>query len=95
MPQQLIPQAIQGIIDPFKAEAAYKEIMSHRLNLPQSVAFIGFAETATAIGHAVYETFGQGGSYIHTTREVIEGSASIINFSEEHSHAIAHYGYCE
>lgn len=95
MPQQLVPQAIQGIIDPSQAEAAYKEIMSYRLSLPQSVAFIGFAETATAIGHAVYETFGQGGSYIHTTREVIEGSASIINFSEEHSHAVAHYCYAK
>ena len=36
-----------------------------------------------------------GGSYIHTTREVIEGSASIINFSEEHSHAVAHYCYAK
>lgn len=95
MPNHLVQQAIQGIIEPTQAEAAYKEIMSNRLCLPQSVAFIGFAETATAIGHAVYETFVYGGSYIHTTREEIEGSQSIINFSEEHSHAVAHYCYAK
>ncbi|MEC0232055.1 phosphoribosyltransferase family protein [Paenibacillus alba] len=95
MPNHLIPLAMQGIIEPLQAEAAYKEIMSHQLSLPQSVAFIGFAETATAIGHAVFQTFGHNGSYIHTTREVIEGSPSLINFSEEHSHAVAHYCYAQ
>ncbi|GFZ77414.1 hypothetical protein GCM10008018_23690 [Paenibacillus marchantiophytorum] len=91
--KDLLPLAIQGMTEPLQAEAAYKEIMSHRLSLPQSVAFIGFAETATAIGHAVFQTFGHNGSYIHTTREVIDGLPSIISFSEEHSHAVAHYCY--
>lgn len=95
MPKHLIQRAIQGIIDPAQAEAAYKEIMSQQLRLPQPVAFIGFAETATAIGHAVYEIFDHSGSYIHTTREEIEGSQSIINFSEEHSHAVAHFCYAK
>ncbi|TXK84860.1 phosphoribosyltransferase [Paenibacillus sp. N3.4] len=93
MPQHLIELAIQGIIDPAQAETAYKEIMSHHLSLPQSAAFIGFAETATAIGHAAFQTFGANSSYIHTTREIIDESESIIHFSEEHSHATAHYCY--
>jgi hypothetical protein len=93
MPKHLLQLAIHGITEPSQAKSAYEEIMSQSLALPQTVAFIGFAETATAIGHAVFQTFGNNGSYIHTTREVIEGSQSIINFSEEHSHAVAHYCY--
>ncbi|OCT16782.1 hypothetical protein A8709_08360 [Paenibacillus pectinilyticus] len=90
-----VASAIEGLIDPEKAEGAYLAIMSERLELKQPVAFIGFAETATAIGHAVYEAFGQGSRYLHTTREVIEESPTILQFEEEHSHAVAHYGYSD
>lgn len=95
LPDHLLPLAIQGITDSTQAERAYKEIMAHRLSLPQPSVFIGFAETATAIGHAAFHTFVSNNTYIHTTREVIDGSQSILNFSEEHSHAVAHYCYAE
>lgn len=49
---------------------------------------IGFAETATAIGAAVADCFGEDCIYIHTTREEIEGVENWIFFSEEHSHAV-------
>ncbi|KRF09665.1 hypothetical protein ASG89_15740 [Paenibacillus sp. Soil766] len=93
--EEKVRQAVEGLVHPEKAETAYKAIMSERLPLKQPIAFIGFAETATAIGHAVYEAFGQGSHYLHTTREVIEESPSILQFEEEHSHATAHYGYSD
>lgn len=54
--------------------------------LPQSHLFIGFAETATALGHAVFENF-QNAHYIHSTREVLESVRPTFEFQEEHSHA--------
>lgn len=50
----------------------------------QKILYVGFAETATAIGAsvAVYA----GGKYIQTTRESVE-DAEYLFFSESHSHA--------
>lgn len=50
----------------------------------ERLLFVGFAETATAIGAQVAITAGM--PYIQTTRESIP-SAEYIFFSEEHSHA--------
>ena len=61
--------------------------------LPRPTTFIGFAETATALGHAVFSTFANNAKYIHTTREQINELPSVINFEEEHSHATSHRVY--
>lgn len=62
----------------------------------QKVVVIGFAETATAIGAAVAATFGKGTPYLHTTREQLhEHTCEIVNFQEEHSHAIDQSLYCQ
>jgi hypothetical protein len=53
---------------------------------------IGFAETATALGHAFFDCF-QSANYFHTTREEIPYRESEITFEEEHSHATAHRCY--
>lgn len=53
--------------------------------LPSPVLFIGFCETATAIGAAVAAK--NKGMYLQTTREAVEG-VSFIDFLEEHSHAM-------
>ncbi|MGG0892586.1 phosphoribosyltransferase family protein [Cytobacillus horneckiae] len=53
---------------------------------------IGFAETATALGHSFYQSFHHA-DFFHTTRENIKGLPSIINFEEEHSHATSHRSY--
>jgi hypothetical protein len=53
---------------------------------------IGFAETATALGHAFFDCF-QHAEYFHTTREEIPGKIPVITFEEEHSHATAHRCY--
>jgi hypoxanthine-guanine phosphoribosyltransferase len=60
---------------------------------PQSVTCIGFAETATALGHAVFSSFKDRAKYIHTTREQIQEMESVIHFEEEHSHATSHRVY--
>ena len=54
---------------------------------PAARLVIGFAETATAIGAAVADCFGEDCVYIHTTREKIEQVSLWVNFLEEHSHA--------
>lgn len=53
---------------------------------------IGFAETATALGHAFFDCF-EGAEFFHTTREEISGEKPVITFEEEHSHATSHRCY--
>lgn len=53
---------------------------------------IGFAETATALGHAFFDCF-EDADYVHTTREVLQDQHPVITFEEEHSHATSHRCY--
>lgn len=55
---------------------------------PDTKLVIGFAETATAIGAAVAQAFGDDCVYMHTTRETISQGKEWIYFLEEHSHAV-------
>ena len=52
-----------------------------------NILVVGFAETATAIGHAVARMLPQCKYVMTTTREDIAGSRELITFEEEHSHA--------
>ncbi|WP_442950563.1 phosphoribosyltransferase family protein [Paenibacillus sp. FSL R7-0331] len=90
---KLLDQAVHGLIYPQHAEEAYRELLAARLTLPRPAVFIGFAETATALGHSMYNLFAGGASYIHTTREEIPELSSVISFEEEHSHAVDHLCY--
>lgn len=65
-----------------------------RLSTSQQVIFIGFAETATALGHAMFENF-ENAMFFHTTREIVDNMDSLINFEEEHSHASSHFCYID
>lgn len=78
------------ILSGLNGEAAQKS--EYRHTLAEQTLFIGFAETATALGHAVFENF-KNASFFHTTREMVTGMDSIINFEEEHSHATSHRCY--
>jgi adenine/guanine phosphoribosyltransferase-like PRPP-binding protein len=49
---------------------------------------LGYAETATALGHTVAEQLGA--AYLHSTRRPVAGVASAGGFQEEHSHATDH-----
>ncbi len=53
----------------------------------KNILFIGFAETATAIGAGVASYF-EDSDYIHTTREIIENAEMTVEFKELHSHAV-------
>lgn len=90
---KLMSQAVHGLIHPEFAEEAYHDLLAARLVLPQPALFIGFAETATALGHSMYNMFAGGASYIHTTRENIPELESVVTFEEEHSHAVDHLCY--
>ena len=51
---------------------------------------VGFAETATGLGHAVASVAGADGGpapYVHTTRRPAPAGAQLVQFLEEHSHA--------
>lgn len=51
-----------------------------------NILFIGFAETATAIGAGVASEFPDS-FYMHTTREIVDNANMIVEFKELHSHA--------
>ncbi|WP_179199685.1 phosphoribosyltransferase domain-containing protein, partial [Streptomyces sp. NRRL B-24572] len=54
----------------------------------QSVV-LGYAETATALGHAVADGLGLA-PYLHSTRRPVAGVARAGGFEESHSHATSH-----
>ena len=64
------------------------------INEQVNPVIIGFAETATALGHAFYQSF-QKADFFHTTREQLLGIESVIMFEEEHSHATSHRCYVD
>ena len=74
-------------VSPTKAIELFNELAKKVKNAYQNekILFVGFAETATAIGAQVAIT--AGGKYIQTTRECIDGVEYIV-FSEAHNHAI-------
>ncbi len=80
--------------DPLEIEEAYSRLSSLRLDLPGDPLVIGFAETATSLGHAFFDCIGQA-EYIHTTREEINGYKPLLNFKEEHSHAVNQFCYID
>jgi hypothetical protein len=51
---------------------------------------IGFAETATGLGHLVADAF-TGADYVHTTRRPDPYREVVAGFEEEHSHAVGHH----
>ncbi|MEO5874648.1 MAG: phosphoribosyltransferase family protein [Streptosporangiaceae bacterium] len=56
---------------------------------PVRAVVLGYAETATALGHAVADALGDA-VYLHSTRRPVEGIAPAGGFEEEHSHATSH-----
>lgn len=92
-------ETVKGLDCPSK-EKLIKSFSQNKSDF-QSITFIpkwinpvviGFAETATALGHAFFDCF-EDAEYFHTTREEIVGLHSSITFEEEHSHATSHRCY--
>jgi len=87
----------QAIIQSLKSnedtQKIYETVINRSLiSLPEESLFIGFAETATGLGHAVFSLFDKA-CYLHTTREQIPLLSSELNFNEDHSHAVNHRCY--
>ncbi|WP_171112143.1 MULTISPECIES: phosphoribosyltransferase [unclassified Streptomyces] len=55
----------------------------------RSVVVVGYAETATGLGHAVADGLGHA-PYLHSTRRPVPGVARAGGFEESHSHATSH-----
>jgi hypothetical protein len=49
---------------------------------------VGYAETATGLGHTVADALGCAG--LHSTRRAVDGALDYAGFEEEHSHATGH-----
>ncbi len=50
---------------------------------------LGYAETATGLGHSVADGLGTA-PYLHSTRRPVAGVATAGGFEESHSHATSH-----
>lgn len=73
------------------AELCKKLAYKVQMNLYDSdnVLVIGFAETATALANILAENLDANSIYVTvTTREDVPGSKTVVQFEEEHSHAV-------
>ena len=77
-------------VDPKKClelgELLVKEYKRKTVKGTESPMVIGFAETATALGHSFFDNLKEAKYFMHTTREEIEDLRK-LEFKEEHSHA--------
>jgi pyrimidine operon attenuation protein/uracil phosphoribosyltransferase len=85
-------EILKGLIHKNECKEIYEKIRKNPMKLPEKALFIGFAETATALGHSVFENF-ENAIYIHTTREKLLNLEDAFHFEEEHSHATTHGFY--
>lgn len=83
-------------VEPSKTFTIFDELVLEILEAIDSnekVVVIGFAETATAIGHYIASSLPNCIYYMQTTREHISCATSILEFKEEHSHATEQFLY--
>ena len=86
LPTALLRRAVDGDRD---AAAALPRDAIDDVTDFDGALVLGFAETATALGHCVAEGLG-GAPYLHSTRRPVPGVATAGGFTEEHSHATEH-----
>jgi hypothetical protein len=83
LPVALLHAAVRG------EPGAAADLLSGITVSPTDAVVLGFAETATALGHSVAEALG-GADYLHSTRRPVPGFATAGAFTEEHSHHTEH-----
>ena len=83
-------------VDPKKALYLFEKLgeQFYEFYKGKKITFIGFAETATAIGAAIACNFPEEAYYLHTTREKIDIIKRVVDFQEEHSHATQQELFC-
>lgn len=85
---------VQALKDNNFIEQAWEYSKENKISSQKSTLFIGFAETATALGNSVFSAFqGSNIRYVHTTRDFLKECKSVFSFDEEHSHAVEHFCY--
>jgi adenine/guanine phosphoribosyltransferase-like PRPP-binding protein len=85
VPAGLLGEALRG--SPGAAARLRDAGRSSGPSLPALV--VGYAETATALGHAVADALGTA-DYLHSTRRPVAGLRPYGSFQEAHSHATGH-----
>lgn len=90
-------QNYQEMLNEIKSSLLTNQISEKAMNIavdvPEKTSVIAFAETATSLGHLVFDGFDNGYAFYHTTRERFEYEGNIVSFEEEHSHATSHLVY--
>ncbi|MFC5404490.1 phosphoribosyltransferase family protein [Cohnella soli] len=89
----LVRSAFAG--DSRSTDTLYKQLITDKIRLNEPTLFIGFAETATALGHSMFDIFAGNVAYAHSTRERVASMRPLLAFEEEHSHATAHRCYAD
>ncbi|WP_433468297.1 phosphoribosyltransferase family protein [Spirillospora sp. CA-128828] len=84
-PGSLLLDGLHGVPG---AASALRDLM-RAPQAPVDAIVLGYAETATALGHSVADALG-GAYYLHSTRRPVEGFVTYGGFEEEHSHATSH-----
>jgi adenine/guanine phosphoribosyltransferase-like PRPP-binding protein len=82
----LLPAALAGV--PGAAAELLARCEQHTSTVQVATVVLGFAETATGLGHTVADALSA--SYLHSTRRQVAGLEPTATFSEEHSHARHH-----
>lgn len=90
-----IEKLLHAFESPESARGTYEQMKRNKMKVKEKTLFIGFAETATALGHSMFDMFDGDAAFLHTTRESIAHRTSCIDFEEEHSHATTHRCYAE
>ncbi|MEO3783225.1 phosphoribosyltransferase family protein [Actinocorallia sp. B10E7] len=80
-----VEAALRG--EPGAAAGLRNLLTAHRRVIGAVV--VGYAETATALGHGVADGMGEA-VYLHSTRRPVAGVTPYGGFEEEHSHATSH-----
>lgn len=65
------------------------QLLGEPAKIAPELTVLGFAETATGLGHCVAEALGAG-VYLHSTRRAVPGVPVAGTFEEGHSHATSH-----
>ena len=87
VPTGLLHAAVGG--DRASAAALHGSAQRAVEPVPGDALVLGFAETATALGHCVAEGLG-GADYLHSTRRPSLDPPIWVGFTEDHSHATDH-----
>lgn len=88
-PPSAVLSLAAGLADPRAARSTVESVLSSPPCQSHPLHVVGFAETATALGHVVRDGL-EAVDYVHTTRQVEPGWEPVVTFREDHSHAVHH-----